>query len=105
MSTKIKYKDTVITIASGQTATLHTTDEKLTEDISIVFGSKGSITYKGNTVEVEAGKTATLLCSGKMFTTDIVVYVPESDDTINTLLADTDGRIIADKDGIILTIR
>ena len=33
--TEIKYKDTVISVEAGQTATLHTTDKKLTGDIEV----------------------------------------------------------------------
>lgn len=71
----ITYNGTTLAeLEAGQTATFPQ-GVKAKTDVSIAFGSKGSITYKGVTTAIEAGKTANLLCSGKKFGTDVVVSV------------------------------
>lgn len=73
--TTITYNGaTLAELEAGQTATFPQ-GVKAKTDVSIAFGSKGSITYNGKTTEIEAGKTANLLCGGKKFGTDVVVSV------------------------------
>lgn len=80
--TTITYNGTELaSLEEGQTATFPQ-GVKAKTDVSIVFGSKGSITYKGVTTEIEKGKTANLLCAGKKFATDVVVAVEKAEESI-----------------------
>lgn len=60
-------------LEEGQTANFDCNGKKAVGAVSILFGSKGSITYKGVTTEIEAGKTANLKCAGKKFGSDVVI--------------------------------
>ena len=71
--TVITYNGNEIAILEEGQSAIFPEGKKATGDVSIVFGSNGSITYKGVTTEVEKGKTAHLLVSGKKFATDVVI--------------------------------
>ena len=74
--TTITYNGTELaSLEEGQTANFDCEGTRAKTNVSILFGSKGSITYKGVTTEIEAGKTATLLCAGKKFATEVVVAI------------------------------
>lgn len=78
-TTTITYNgNTLAELEEGQTANFDCNGKKAAGNVSILFGSKGSITYKGVTTEIEKGKTANLLCAGKKFATDVVVAVEKA---------------------------
>jgi hypothetical protein len=95
--TTITYNGTELaSLEEGQTANFDCNGKKAVGAVSILFGSKGSITYKGVTTEIEKGKTANLLCSGKKFGSDVVVAVEKAMQTNFTL---SDGSVYVTSDG------
>lgn len=87
--TTITYNGTELaSLEEGQTATFSCEGTKAKTNVSILFGSKGSITYKGVITEIEAGKTANLLCADKKFGTDVVVAVEGATSLITFTIGD-----------------
>lgn len=99
MATEIKYNGgTIASLSAGQTATLDCGGKKMLTDISVSFGTAGTITYNSKETEVQAGQTATLVCSGKKAVTDIVIVaIASAGEESNFTLAD--GSVLVTADG------
>jgi hypothetical protein len=67
----------IASLEAGQSA-IFPEGKKATGDVTISFGSKGSITYKGVTTEVEKGKTARLLFKDKKFGSDVIIALEKN---------------------------
>ena len=100
--TTVTYNgNTLASLESGQTATLHCNGKIMKSDVVIAFGTNGTITYHGSITEVESGKTATMPCSGQVMNDDVVIAVPQNIGGTGNLISFTiDGTEYTAEEGM-----